>query len=467
MPLGISESLIQKAYAPVDLNGFYKGISEASVAAAKQKAEEKRAAQKEFSTTVATISKDVNGIKGEDSAEVNQHINAWKSATQRRNSISYSSNPEEWGKLNAESNSQYGLILAKAELSKTNKKEEQANLAAMRAHPDKFNDGAYGDYLKVIKMPTSKSSEIGENGLSRNDISQFQYTGPTVEQQIKFNEKLGKEGYSKGHIISLEGKGYVAGTDVEVPDLAKYGRIATDYVSVHGNKAAQLYINKNKDLIKDTQTKWDALPEDFFKGVKALDDKTGKYVDKYPVDAITGKRKPVLIFDETNPAATFISTISARGVMENPTKEGKQFTNFEGGKVGEKQAMVDISTKQTEGLLAIKDLYSRRKTLQAQDFTTGKLNTMKQLNLLESLGVKTAVGTAAKRIIDSLNAKDAVYSDEEVVNLIDQQLKIVKQVADKKPQKEVTLPGSPSSIGGLNTPKAGAAKESGKKPKPY
>ena len=30
MPLGISESLIQRAYAPVDLSGFYNGINQAA-----------------------------------------------------------------------------------------------------------------------------------------------------------------------------------------------------------------------------------------------------------------------------------------------------------------------------------------------------------------------------------------------------------------------------------------------------
>ena len=42
MPLGISESLIQRAYAPVDLSGFYKGLNEAAnTAAAEQKAEKR------------------------------------------------------------------------------------------------------------------------------------------------------------------------------------------------------------------------------------------------------------------------------------------------------------------------------------------------------------------------------------------------------------------------------------------
>ena len=78
MPLGISESLIQRAYAPVDLSGFYKGIDEgAKLAAAEQKAE-KKLLQKEYYTDLASAEKGKEGVREKDAPIVTDYFNKYK-----------------------------------------------------------------------------------------------------------------------------------------------------------------------------------------------------------------------------------------------------------------------------------------------------------------------------------------------------------------------------------------------------
>ena len=125
MPLGISESLIQRAYAPVDLSGFYKGIDEASKRVAAEEKAEKIAAQKDYYNSQAILNKDMGGVKSQDLPEINGHYNRWKSLQKKLINTPFEKNPEEYARLNAEANAEYGLTLSKAEASKQKKKENR------------------------------------------------------------------------------------------------------------------------------------------------------------------------------------------------------------------------------------------------------------------------------------------------------------------------------------------------------
>lgn len=453
MPLGISESLIQRAYAPVDLSGFYKGIDEASkLAAAEQRAEQK-AAQKDYYNSQAIINKDMGGIKSQDMSEVNGHYSKWKSLQRQLMNTSFEKKHEEYARLNAEANVEYGATLSTIELSKQKKKEHDAILTNMMQNPKKYKKDARTVFMGRMLMPTSEAIKINERGVTNDDISDLQYTGPTTEEKIKFNDKLKKEGYSKAHIITFgdETKPYVAGTDIEIADIPSLGKMAKDYLSNFGNESAQLYLDENKNIVKETKQTWDSLPESSFEGIKALDPATGKYVDKYPINSVTGKRKPSLIFDENDPTATFISTISAKGFIDNPIKEGKQFTIFTKGKVGEKQMMTDISTKAKESIMAIQNEYISGRQQDNRNYTTTTLANFKKLQDLDKLEIKTAAGAAGIRIA-KYAAENPDATPEQMQNVIQSELKTVENISSGKVNPKPVLPGSPSTLGNYVPP---------------
>jgi hypothetical protein len=302
-------------------------------------------------------------------------------------------------------------------------------------------------------MPTSEAIKINDKGVSNDDISDLQYTGPTTEEKIKFNDKLKKEGYSKAHIITFgdETKPYLAGTNIEIADIPSLGRMAKDYLNNFGNESAQLYLDENKNIVRETKQTWDALPESSFEGVKALDPATGKYVDKYPINSVTGKRKPSLIFDENDPTATFISTISAKGFIDNPIKEGEQFTVFTKGKVGEKQMMTDISTKAREAIMAIQNEYISGRQKDNRNYTLTTLANFKSLQDLNKLETKTAAGAAGIRIA-KYAADNPDATPEQMQNVIQSELKTVENISSGKVNPQAVLPGSPSILGGYTPP---------------
>ena len=465
MPLGISESLIQRAYAPVDLSGFYKGIDEASKRASAERKAQKILDQKEFTNTQAAINKNINGINSADSTEINNHISKWKSATQRRNNIDYSSNPELWSKLDEEANSQYNLGMEKIELSKSNIKQLQANINRIRNNPTEFEDGALGNYTNLLSIPTSESIKILDDGLSQSDISRLQVKGPTTKQMLDMYNEIKDKGASGGHVLTGEGKNWVAGIEIESPDYNKIGATVSKYQKTFGHKWTQKWANENKNDIEKTAKEWDAFPEEKLANIKILDTKTGKYIDKYPADPITGKRKFQYISDPNNPEGSMISQLAAQAIMYNPIKEGKSVTHFPEGEVGKKETMSDINKQQTESLLALKDFYSRRKTLQAQDFITGKLNNMKKLNFLETLGVKTAAGAAAGNVLQ-FQKDNPDATDDQIEVQLDKAIKIINDISSGKTQPQAVLPGSPSTLGSGYTPPS-STKLPKTKGKPY
>jgi len=155
MPLGISESLIQRAYAPVDLSGFYNGIDQASKRIIAEQRAEKIAAQKDYFNSQAIINKDMGGIKSQDMSEVNSHSNKWKSLQKQLMKTSFERNPDEYARLNAEANAEYGATLSTIELSKQKKKEHEAVLTHMMQNPTKYKKNARTAFMNRMLLPTS------------------------------------------------------------------------------------------------------------------------------------------------------------------------------------------------------------------------------------------------------------------------------------------------------------------------
>jgi hypothetical protein len=370
---------------------------------------------------------------------------------------SFEKNPEEYARLNAESNAEYGLTISKIELSKQKKKEHEAVLTHMMQNPTKYKKDAVRKFQGIMLMPTSEATKINDRGVSNDDISDLQYTGPTVAQQVAFEKDLSaKDIYSKAKVVTFgdNKKGYYAGYEVEVPDVNKIQNKVRTYLSIYGggeqDKFAQSYIDNNKNNVVEVKKQWDALPDSYFEGYKAGDN----VEDKYPlhISPITGKqtRKPDL-FTSDNAADNFISYATAKSVMSNPEKQGNQFSQYEKGDKGKAEFLNDLSTQKSLLLSSVQNEYVTARQQKGFNFRLEELPAMQKLLMVDKninyLNGKVGEGELATWIAANPNADPTAKLEE----IRQRGLDIGK---GKKTQIPV-LPFSPMTPSPITTPKAG------------
>lgn len=426
MPLGISESLIQRAYAPVDLSGFYNGIDQASKRIIAEQRAEKIAAQKDYFNSQAIINKDMGGIKSQDMSEVNSHYNKWKSLQKQLMKTSFERNPDEYARLNAEANAEYGATLSTIELSKQKKKEHEAVLTHMMQNPTKYKKNARTAFMNRMLLPTSEAIKINDFGVTNDDISDLQYTGPTIAQQVAFEKQLtGKDVYSQADVITSadDKEGYYAGYQVEIPDINKAENIARSYLSVYGgdeqDKFAQSFLENNKNNIIEVKKQWDALPESALAGYKVYDPVTKKYIDKYPlhISPITGKEtRKTDLFTSDNPAENFISYATAKSLLANPEKRGREINRYENGAEGKAKFLNKLATEKSLLLEQVRNENALARQKLGFAFRLQELPAMQKLLMNErtinNLNGKVGEGELATWIAENPNADPTAKLEE-------------------------------------------------------
>jgi len=77
MPLGISESLIQRAYAPVDLSGFYNELNNAIKKSEAILYNRSKLLEKEYYTEFNDLKKLNTGVLAADKNEIRDKIDEW------------------------------------------------------------------------------------------------------------------------------------------------------------------------------------------------------------------------------------------------------------------------------------------------------------------------------------------------------------------------------------------------------
>lgn len=393
MPLGISESLIQRAYAPVDLSGFYNGIDQASKRIAAEQRVEKLAAQKDYYNSQAIINKDMGGIKSQDIPEVNGHYNKWKSLQKQLVKTSFERNPEEYARLNAEANVEYGATLSTIQSSKQNKKQHELVLANIMQNPTKYKKDAVRVFQNIMLLPTSEATRLNDRGFTNDDISDLQYQGPTVAQQVAFEKQLiGKDIYSGANVLTSadDKEGNYSGYGVEVPDIKKAENIARSYLSIYGgeeqDKFAQSFLDNNKNNIIEIKRQYDALPESVFEGYKVYDPATKKYIDKYPlhISPITGKEtRKADLFTSDNSAENFISYATAKSLLANPEKRGKEFNQYENGSQGKAKFLNKLSTEKALLLEQVRNENAKARQQAGFNFRLEEFPAMQKLLMVE------------------------------------------------------------------------------------
>lgn len=175
MPLGISERIIKEAYGPSDFSGVYNRLD---AAAKKYEAEERlrrQADQKEYYTNLATLNKDITGVRAIDLPRVTDLYNQFANVSKKQINVSMSSNPTLYGQLENEKRTLQSKIKTISEGSKQLAKMQQENGEKMSNPTTKYDyiDNAYQSYIEKTNKPYEDVIRDGGYDLSnffRKDV---------------------------------------------------------------------------------------------------------------------------------------------------------------------------------------------------------------------------------------------------------------------------------------------------------
>ena len=438
MPFGISESAIAKAYGPLDLSGFYKGLDAATKKYDAESKFQKQALQKEYYTNVATLNKDITGTRPEDTANINNHYSNFKNAQQKliANPRLIETNPEEYGRLTALSNEAFGSAMQLANASKAKAKQHKEVLDYMMKNPKKFKSDAIAQYSLLTKRPTI---ELDENNL--DDVSKFTYDGPDYSDVNKNLNSFAKS--SKTDVNIKKGEDAAFGATfydtAEITNPLDYGKKISNYIMLQPDSAkfADSLMEKFSPQVDNIASKWDSLDDNFFEQFKTTDGK-----DMFPLHQTKNgqSRKPDLTFDSGNSANDAISFLTAQNVLSDIPKIKKTGqTEFKEGEIGKKKM---LQTYALEGAKILEDLkQTNRIQLVDKRFINAK-DLMSQDRRLEGIF----------KVVSSLIGKEAAF-DISLGGTVD-----VDEIIQK-------LYNSSGKVSNQVTPKE--TKPTGKKPKPY
>ena len=170
MAQAISERLLQQALGPVDLSYAYQKMDAVSRQLAAEDRARKQEAAKQYYTDLASMNKEQVGVRAADVPEVSEMYKQWasneKKLSQTPNLIT--KNPEEYGRLKADSDALYSKLLTTIRSSKDFGKREMEDFRVIR-NPEKkdlFKKTAAEEYkTKVLSSPISKIMQTGDDDL--------------------------------------------------------------------------------------------------------------------------------------------------------------------------------------------------------------------------------------------------------------------------------------------------------------
>ncbi len=175
MPLGISESLIQRAYAPVDLSGFYNELNNAIKKSEAIAYNRSKLLEKEYYTEFNDLKKLNTGVLAADKNEIFNKIDEW-AGYQKQLSRNPNLKREESDKIKqkaAKANSEArGLI----EQSKNDASTFTELGKSYMSNPDNFIENFTEQYKKAKETPISQRSALG-----LNDSFRFMYREPNIK----------------------------------------------------------------------------------------------------------------------------------------------------------------------------------------------------------------------------------------------------------------------------------------------
>lgn len=313
MPLGVSEQLLEKALGPVDLSFFYKKIDSLNQKMAMEDAARRKEAMKSYETELATINKDIRGIRDKDIAKATELYNQWSDAekTLASNPNLINKNPRKYGELKSYSNDIYGQLQEHITGSKALKEREKADYEKIK-DPSKIeywlDDAAKNYYNNVI---SNTLEDVRKN--QYDDLTRYY---ETKIDGSKFHSGLVSVIDKTNKDLQVEDPTYksIAG----VKRIITYKNVPTDYSLVKESVYNHLGILGDKKVPKyAAQDLKEAVDNgDYYETYKQVqdfnrDDNPNGH-KKYGVPKI-----PLTEFDDSLPnTAKYVNYISAKNFIE-------------------------------------------------------------------------------------------------------------------------------------------------------
>ena len=343
MPLGISQNLIERAYAPTDWSGFYNEVDTAikkseAIAAAKSKL-----LQKEFYTEYNDIKKLNTGVLDADRGEIFNKFNEWKANQSILNNNLNLINTDR---------KKYDLLKEKADKANSDTRaliEQSKNDASMFAElskgylndkEDKYIENFTEEYKKAKNTPISERTKLG-----LSDPFRFMYREPNIKNVDSDSDKL----LDKARIDIFEQKGI--SKDGKIP----YGdegtalnptALVTQISTFVGNMkpkdvAAYMAAAKTNGEIKrihNLYTKMYGSSKEAYKNFK-IGDKAA-----FPEDPSTGSRLPDMIEANGTTPADAVIYLTQKKLVENQPK----ITKYGVERISGSKTDIDLEKKLAE-----------------------------------------------------------------------------------------------------------------------
>jgi hypothetical protein len=166
MPAGISEGLIRRAFAPIDLSYAYQRLDATQRILNAEDRALKQQAQKDYYTELASIKKDLGGVRSEDIAEISKKYKQWADVSRQlaANPRLITRNPDKYGELKSQADTLYGQTLKDIEESKEMKKLLQSTTEKLGdvRNFDLLDEGAYEKFKQnALFRPTKELVQTG------------------------------------------------------------------------------------------------------------------------------------------------------------------------------------------------------------------------------------------------------------------------------------------------------------------
>jgi hypothetical protein len=185
MPAGISEGLIRRAFAPIDLSYAYQRLDATQRILNAEDRALKQQAQKDYYTELASLKKDLGGVRSEDIAEISKKYKQWADISRQlaANPRLITRNPDKYGELKSQADTLYGETLKDIEESKEMKKLLQATTEKLGdvRNFDLLDEGAYEKFKQnALFRPTKELVQSGAYSFNK-------YLSPIVDGKSFFD----------------------------------------------------------------------------------------------------------------------------------------------------------------------------------------------------------------------------------------------------------------------------------------
>ena len=330
MALGISERMLQRALAPIDLSYAYEKVDALSRQIAAEEAAARKEAAKQYYTDLAALNKERAGVRAIDVPEVSAMYKEWSDIERKlaNNPNLISRSPELYGQLKNQSDEIYSKLNTAIRGSKELAKTEVQDFQEM-ANPQKMDfyvDGAAGFYKQnVINKPWSEVVMTGANDRTKYYETKidarpfYAELGQRIESQATGDHKIKDVTFKgvPGEVREIEFK--------KMPMLGEIQAVVTDNLyGKMGKKAPKFALQQLDDVMKSKD--YDRVKQaynDFFKD----DNPEGykKYFDKPQpkVPLFEGDLSPTQMFVNYTTAREFLSKlpqgVAGKAYFETPS----------------------------------------------------------------------------------------------------------------------------------------------------